>query len=72
MRFVYLTLLISALLTNDAYAYVGPGVGLGAIGAFLAMVLAVLLAIVGIVWYPLKRMLRRRSVPKDDTKDSII
>lgn len=67
MRFVYLALLISALLINDAYAYVGPGVGLGAIGAFLAMVFAVLLAIVGIVWYPLKRMWRRRSVPEDDT-----
>lgn len=44
-----------------AGAYVGPGLGLGAIAAFLGAVLAVLLAIVGLVWYPVKRLLRKRK-----------
>ena len=44
-----------------ADAYVGPGLGVGAIAAFFGAVLAVLLAIVGVVWYPLKRLLKRRK-----------
>ena len=45
-------------------AYIGPGAGLGAVGSLLALVGAVLLMIVGFIWYPLKRLLRR--VKADD------
>lgn len=44
-----------------ALAYVGPGLGMGAIAAFFGAVLAVLLAIVGVVWYPIKRLLGKRK-----------
>ncbi|MBL8722437.1 MAG: hypothetical protein JNK49_00235 [Planctomycetes bacterium] len=40
--------------------YVGPGAALSAIGAFLALLAAAVCAVVGFVWYPLKRLLRRR------------
>ena len=39
-------------------AYVGPGAGLSAIGAFLALVAGVFVAIVGFIWYPIKRLIR--------------
>jgi len=39
-------------------AYVGPGVGLAAIGAALAVVGSVLLGVAGFVWYPIKRLFR--------------
>ena len=42
-----------------ALAYMGPGLGLGAIGAALGVIAALLLMLVSIVWYPFKRMLRR-------------
>ena len=42
-----------------ALAYMGPGLGLGAIGTALGVVGALLLMLVSIVWYPAKRMLRR-------------
>lgn len=54
-----LTLAVLALGAADAQAYVGPGLGLGAIGAFFGAVLAVLLAILGVFWYPLKRLIRK-------------
>lgn len=38
--------------------YVGPGAGLSAIGAFLALVVGVFVALFGFVWYPLKRLIR--------------
>jgi hypothetical protein len=43
-----------------ASAYVGPGAGITAIGTVLALVAAGLLAVVGFVWYPLKRLFGRR------------
>lgn len=36
-------------------AYLGPGGALSTIGSFLALLGAVLLALVGFLWYPLKR-----------------
>ncbi len=52
------TLLISVLATPAA-AYIGPGAGLGAIGTVIAVIGAILLMIVGFVWYPVKRLLKR-------------
>lgn len=46
-----------------AMAYVGPGAGLSAIGTLIAVIGAVLLAIVGFVWYPIKRLLKARKAP---------
>ena len=43
-----------------AHAYIGPGVGLGGIVTFAALVLGLILLIVGFLWYPLKRRLRKR------------
>lgn len=62
-RAVALGLLLAA--PGIADAYVGPGLGVGAIAAFFGAVLAVLLAIVGVIWYPLKRLLNRRKRPAE-------
>lgn len=51
-----LLLLVNAA---PALAYMGPGLGLGAIGTALGVVGALLLMLVSIVWYPAKRMLRK-------------
>lgn len=57
-----------ALLTpGPALAYVGPGLGLGAIASFFSLVGAVLFGILGFAWYPLKRLIRRfRTKTSDD------
>ena len=49
-------MLVSA---SPVHAYIGPGAGLGAIGATIAIGIAVILLIVGFVWYPVKRLLKR-------------
>ena len=53
------------MLPNSALAYVGPGAGLSAIGTVVAVIGAVLLLIVGFVWYPMKRALRVRKENKN-------
>ncbi|MEM9045687.1 MAG: hypothetical protein AAGC81_13430 [Pseudomonadota bacterium] len=50
----------SALMIAVFPAYIGPGVGAGAIGAFLAIIGAALLAIFALVYYPLKRLRKAR------------
>jgi hypothetical protein len=55
-------------------AYVGPGVGLSALGSVLAFIGAIFLLIAGFLWYPIKRLIKKKpadseggdSSPKDD------
>ncbi len=44
-----------------AVAYVGPGSGITVIGAALAFFGGIVLAIIGFVWYPVKRLMRAWS-----------
>ena len=63
--------LAAALTPSLAQAYIGPGAGVSAIGAAMALLAAVFFAIVGIVWYPVKRLiraLRRRPDSPPPTK----
>ena len=61
-------------LATSAEAYVGPGMGLGVISAVLGFLTAILLALAGMVWYPVKRMIRARrstaAAPPDDGRPS--
>jgi len=62
-------------LATSAEAYVGPGMGLGVISAVLGFLTALLLALAGMVWYPVKRMLRAHrgtapAAPPDDGRPS--
>jgi hypothetical protein len=57
---VVLPILFSFLWIAPAAAYVGPGLGLGAIAVVLGIVGSVLLALFAIIFYPIKRALRRK------------
>ena len=52
------------------FAYIGPGSGLSAIGAFLAFVVGIFITILGFLWYPIKRLLGKGKKKKEP--DSII
>jgi len=57
---------LALLAPVTAHAYIGPGAGISAIGSLLALIAAVLLAIVGFVWFPMKRFMkgRRKAQPE--------
>ena len=57
---VLVTLIVLAV-PQTAFAYVGPGAGITAIGAALALIGGIILAIFGFVWYPLKRLRRAKG-----------
>ncbi|MCF3933164.1 hypothetical protein L1787_07015 [Acuticoccus sp. M5D2P5] len=64
IRFIVPTLAVAAIVTavpDAAHAYVGPGAGLTAIGTVVALMAAIFFAVVGFVWYPVKRLMKRRA-----------
>ena len=68
-----------SLWVAPAFAYLGPGGGLTAIGALLALIVGMIVAFFGFIWYPVKRFLRKgksRSVsaselPKKPQSESV-
>ena len=65
-----LSLLLSLLISQPAMAYVGPGAGLLAIAAFIALAVAVFAALLGFLWFPLKRLLRNRNHPTSNEESA--
>lgn len=67
VRIITLLGLLAAPLT--AAAYIGPGMGAGAIATVLGVIAAVLLAVFAVVYYPLKRLFKRlRAKPAPSAK----
>ena len=61
-----LILFINVLIfTNNAYAYLGPGIGGGVIAATIGIIVAIFAAVFGLIWFPIKRMLQRRKEKKN-------
>jgi membrane protein implicated in regulation of membrane protease activity len=64
MKFlVVLAVAVLTLSALPALAYVGPGAGLSLLGAFWALLVAVLAALAFVVLYPIRRLLRGRKRP---------
>ena len=53
---------------ETVYAYVGPGMSGGLIAATLGIVVAIFAAIIGILWFPLKRFFMKRKQKKKNEK----
>lgn len=54
-------LLLVIFVQQPAMAYVGPGTGIAALGALLAIIVGVIAALFGFLWYPMKRLLKKRK-----------
>ena len=57
-------LIILIFFPKVAYAYIGPGLGLGAILTALIFFGLLILAFFGIIFYPLKKLYRKLSKNK--------
>lgn len=62
-------LVLTTVSSGEAFSYIGPGAGISAIGTVIALAGAILLAIVGFVWYPIKR-LRAKNRKKKNTDEA--
>ena len=64
---LFLSLFVISL---PSYAYIGPGMGGGVIAAIVGFFAAILLGLWGILYYPIKRALKKRKDKKMSLKDS--
>ena len=64
-----LLFLLTWFVPATTFAYIGPGAGISAIGSLLVLLAAVLLAVIGFIWYPLKRLLKKRKLSDNATKE---
>lgn len=63
-----LALLVFAL-PEPVLAYGGPGSVISGIGAFLALIAAVLASLFGFIWFPLKRMYRKMKNSENESNE---
>jgi len=56
---VFLSAIWLLTYSTVASAYIGPGLGAGAVTVVLGIVSGLLMLLVGIIWYPLKKLIRR-------------
>lgn len=63
MKNLYLfafALIFTLGLGQDAFAYIGPGAGLSMLGAFWGLVVAVLAAISFLLFWPIRKMFKKK------------
>jgi len=70
-KIILISLLYLAASFYPAFAYIGPGGAVSGIGAFIALVAAILFAILGFFWFPIKRLLRKKEKPAD-SEESLV
>lgn len=55
---------------QPAAAYLGPGGVISGFGAILALIVTLLVAILGFLWFPIKRALSRRKNTSEDMAET--
>ena len=55
--------------SSSSFAYLGPGVGGGIIAASIGILVAIVATIFGIIWFPLKRLIKNKKVKKENKLD---
>tara|TARA_B100000575_G_C22822892_1_gene483828 strand:- start:442 stop:624 length:183 start_codon:yes stop_codon:yes gene_type:complete len=59
------------MISTSSQAYLGPGVSGGLIIATLGFVFAIFAALFGLIWFPLKRLIKKRKQKKDKLQNKI-
>ena len=62
---------IFCLICTSSFAYLGPGVGGGFIAAITGIIVAIFAALFGLIWFPIKRLLKKRKEKKEQQQDNI-
>ena len=62
---------IFCLISTTSFAYLGPGVGGGVIVATIGIIVAIFAALFGLIWFPVKRLLKKRKEKKDQLQNNL-
>ncbi len=64
-----ISLFALSLIALPAQAYVGPGLGLGALGVVAGLFLSLVMAFFAFVWMPIKRVFTRNKAGEEEAAD---
>lgn len=56
-----LTILLFFLAAGPLHAYIGPGAGISVLGSLLGILATILVAIGAIIFWPLRKLMKRRK-----------
>tara|TARA_B100001250_G_C19495604_1_gene655083 strand:- start:245 stop:451 length:207 start_codon:yes stop_codon:yes gene_type:complete len=66
---ILLVFLFFILSSTKAFAYLGPGLGLGLLGSIIGLLLSIFIFIFAILWFPLKKLFKtKKKKTKEDNK----
>lgn len=68
-RSTFLIAAVLGLYAGAAAAYVGPGAGIGMLGALWGLIVGVVMAIGVILFWPIRMMMRRAKARKETGQD---
>ena len=63
--------IIFCTITTSSFAYLGPGVGGGVIAATIGIIVAIFAVLFGLIWFPVKRLLKKRKEKKDQQHNKL-
>ena len=66
MKIIVNLILFFFISSTPSFAYLGPGIGGGILAATLGVIIAILAAIFGLIWFPLKRILKKKKKVKEN------
>ena len=57
--------------TTSSHAYLGPGIGGGVIVATIGVAVAIFAALFGLIWFPVKKLLKKKKEIKENRLNKI-
>ena len=63
--------IIFCLISTSSFAYLGPGVGGGVIAATIGVAVAIIAALFGLIWFPIKRLLKKKKIEKENQQNKV-
>jgi len=71
MRKLIFSTLIFFFITTSSHAYLGPGIGGGVLAATVGVIVAIFATLFGLIWFPVKRLLKKRKEKKENKQNKI-
>ena len=68
-KLILINFFLIFIISSNSYAYLGPGIGGGSIAATLGIIIAIFAAMFGLIWFPIKRLIKKRKEKKEKKVD---
>lgn len=70
LKFISTTVIL-CLISSESFAYLGPGIGGGVVAATIGIIVAIFAALFGLIWFPVKRILKKRKERKEKQQNQL-